>query len=395
MPSRGALPLLLASLLADTALSKELMRSRCSACEAVATELQEWFYPTEDTTLQGQDPEYARAKRKEAEDKPPPPPIVWQPLPSGIGALKTVELLEGLCSKVEVYELMGRSTQDTETEVSPDMDKMTWQRADPDNMAHKVNVRIGLVRAPSLLPADPASVPSAAENRGRAGGLGARRDQGLLRRHAGAPLHLPGNPQRRPHSEIHAGAQERLEESLIDHIETGEAGAIENARSYLCEQETKECVGNAREHLVERHAEEVRAPALSSFPLTLWLVQKQMSVGGLGAGERAVGAAEGGGSGGQRPRPEGQGRRELGGHGAGLLRWLGGGGGLSALGNLQRAAGGRRGVQVPMRGTQTPSPFPQRCRGGLLTAFCRCASTRRAATTSTPAGSTRRPGACC
>ena len=171
MPSRAALlqPLLLASLLAETALSKELMRSRCSACEAVATELQEWFYPTEDTSLQGQDPEYARAKRKEAEDKPPPPPIVWQPLPSGIGALKTVELLEGLCSKVEVYELMGRSTQDTETEVSPDMDKMTWQRADPDNMAHKVNVRIGLVspkpgsRASSL-----PSAPSAAEKQGLA-----------------------------------------------------------------------------------------------------------------------------------------------------------------------------------------------------------------------------------
>ena len=97
-------------------------------------------------------------------------------------------------------------------------------------------------------------------------GLGARGDQGLLRRHAGAPLHLPGNPQRRPHSEDRAAAQERLEESLIDHIETGEAGPIENARSYLCEQESKECVGNAREHLVERHAEEVRTPALSSSP---------------------------------------------------------------------------------------------------------------------------------
>ena len=171
MPSRGVLlqPLLLASLLAETALSKELMRSRCSACEAVATELQEWFYPTEDTSLQGQDPEYARAKRKEAEDKPPPPPIVWQPLPSGIGALKTVELLEGLCSKVEVYELMGRSTQDTETEVSPDMDKMTWQRADPDNMAHKVNVRIGLVSAkPGSRASSLPSAPSAAEKQGLA-----------------------------------------------------------------------------------------------------------------------------------------------------------------------------------------------------------------------------------
>ena len=67
-----------------------------------------------------------------------------------------MELLEGLCSKVEVYELMGRSTQDTETEVSPDMDKMTWQRADPDNMAHKVNVRIGLVS-----PKPASSLPSA------------------------------------------------------------------------------------------------------------------------------------------------------------------------------------------------------------------------------------------
>ena len=169
MRRRAALiqPLLLASLLAETALSKELMRSRCSACEAVATELQEWFYPTEDTSLQGQDPEYARAKRKEAEDKPPPPPIVWQPLPSGIGALKTVELLEGLCSKVEVYELMGRSTQDTETEVSPDMDKMTWQRADPDNMAHKVNVRIGLV-SPSLAPESAACPPPRPQLKSRA-----------------------------------------------------------------------------------------------------------------------------------------------------------------------------------------------------------------------------------
>ena len=76
-----------------------------------------------------------------------------------------MELLEGLCSKVEVYELMGRSTQDTETEVSPDMDKMTWQRADPDNMAHKVNVRIGLV---SPKPGSRASsLPSATASRAK------------------------------------------------------------------------------------------------------------------------------------------------------------------------------------------------------------------------------------
>ena len=32
-------------LLGEGALGKELMRSRCSACEAMAVELQEWFYP--------------------------------------------------------------------------------------------------------------------------------------------------------------------------------------------------------------------------------------------------------------------------------------------------------------------------------------------------------------
>ena len=42
--------------------------------------------------------------------------------------------------KVEGYELMGRSTANTELDNVKDM---TWQRADPNNVAYKVNQRIG------------------------------------------------------------------------------------------------------------------------------------------------------------------------------------------------------------------------------------------------------------
>ena len=191
------------------AAGKELMRSRCSACEAMATELQEWFYPETAPKAFTVDPE-APPKRPEEKDEnglspetaPPPPPTAWRELPSGIGALKTIELLEGLCSKVEVYELMGRSTQNTELESR----EMVWQRADPNNMAHKVNPRIGEERIQ----------------------IKAYCDEVL----------------------------EQIEESLVDHIETGEAGPIENARTYLCEELTQECVGDVKKRLAERLAAE-------------------------------------------------------------------------------------------------------------------------------------------
>ena len=54
--------------------------------------------------------------REEAAGPPPPPAQLlegrggWQEIPSGVGALKMVELQEGLCAKVGVYELRGRNT---------------------------------------------------------------------------------------------------------------------------------------------------------------------------------------------------------------------------------------------------------------------------------------------
>ena len=41
---------------------------------------------------------------------------------------------------MEVYELMGRSTANTELD---NVKEMVWQRADPNNVAYKVNPRIG------------------------------------------------------------------------------------------------------------------------------------------------------------------------------------------------------------------------------------------------------------
>jgi len=51
---------------------------------------------------------------------------------------------------------------------------------------------------------------------------------------------------------------ERLEDSFVSHFETGEAGTIENARKYLCEQETQECVGDPKQRLAERLAQQER-----------------------------------------------------------------------------------------------------------------------------------------
>ena len=53
--------------------------------------------------------------REEAAGPPPPAQLLegrggWQEIPSGVGALKMVELQEGLCAKVGVYELRGRNT---------------------------------------------------------------------------------------------------------------------------------------------------------------------------------------------------------------------------------------------------------------------------------------------
>jgi hypothetical protein len=202
------LPLLLwYSGLLEAADGKELMRSRCSACEAMAVELQEWFYPDSAPKAFKVDKELParRADEKDEnglspESAPPPPPTSWRELPSGVGELKTIELLDGLCSKVEVYELMGRSTQNTELESS----EMVWQRADPNNMAHKVNPRIGEERLQ----------------------IKAYCDEML----------------------------EKLEESIVDSIETGEAGPIENARKFLCEEQTDECVGDVKARLAERLA---------------------------------------------------------------------------------------------------------------------------------------------
>ena len=42
---RTALAVTLAAALLGTASSKDLIRSRCSACEAIACELHEWFHP--------------------------------------------------------------------------------------------------------------------------------------------------------------------------------------------------------------------------------------------------------------------------------------------------------------------------------------------------------------
>ncbi len=194
------------SCLLEAASGKELMRSRCSACEAMAVELQEWFYP--DSAPKAFKVDKDLPKRPQEKDEnglspesaPPPPPTSWRELPSGIGELKTIELLDGLCSKVEVYELMGRSTQNTELESS----EMVWQRADPHNMAHKVNPRIGEERLQ----------------------IKAYCDEML----------------------------ERLEESIVDSIETGETGPIANARTFLCEEQTDECVGDVKARLAARLA---------------------------------------------------------------------------------------------------------------------------------------------
>jgi hypothetical protein len=69
---------------------------------------------------------------------------------------------------------------------------------------------------------------------------------------------------------------ERLEESFIAHFETGEAGAVENSRQYLCEHETQECVGDPKQRLAERLAQQVRTasprpPGSPRFPLCLCL----------------------------------------------------------------------------------------------------------------------------
>ena len=202
------LPLLLwCTDLLEVASGKELMRSRCSACEAMAVELQEWFYPDSAPKVFKVDKDLParRADEKDEnglspESAPPPPPTSWRELPSGVGELKTIELLDGLCSKVEVYELMGRSTENTELESS----EMVWQRADPNNMAHKVNPRIGEERLQ----------------------IKAYCDEML----------------------------EKLEEPIVERIETGEAGAIENARTFLCEEQTDECVGDVKARLAERLA---------------------------------------------------------------------------------------------------------------------------------------------
>ena len=49
---------------------------------------------------------------------------------------------------------------------------------------------------------------------------------------------------------------EQIEEAVLDHVETGAAGPIRNARTFLCEEQTQECVGNVKARLAERLAAE-------------------------------------------------------------------------------------------------------------------------------------------
>ena len=125
----------------------------------------------------------------------------------GIGELKTVELLDGICGKVEDYELIGRNTGDTDQD---NVATMVWLRAEPNNVAYRVNPRIGLERM-----------------------------------------------------EIKAYCEhliEQVETSLVQRLQgEGDVEPIASARSFLCELETQECVGDPKERLRLRHEQEERS----------------------------------------------------------------------------------------------------------------------------------------
>jgi hypothetical protein len=177
----------------------------------VATELEEWLVPPPRKRLY--DIEYEESnefrdkkkdvhmKKSELAEKFGEAQVFgeerhWKPLPKRVSEFDAIELVEGLCKKMEEYELLGRDTLATDVESV----KMIWIKADPDNMAHKVNPRVGIERLEIVQYCNE-----------------------LL---------------------------ERVEESLIDRLQ--DELVVQSTFSLLCEEVSQECVGDPKARLQEK-----------------------------------------------------------------------------------------------------------------------------------------------
>lgn len=103
--------------------AKELMRSRCSACKGIAFELEQWLIPPAPKRLYDiefeESDEFREAKKDDQRDKSQRAEVegedkvyggayerAWQQLPNRLSEFDTIELMDGLCKKMEEYELM-------------------------------------------------------------------------------------------------------------------------------------------------------------------------------------------------------------------------------------------------------------------------------------------------